>query len=220
VTLVTLGTATAAVDGPLTLDLNFAVVFVRVVVFVVVVVIVLGSPDGQGYRSVRRYTVLFPVVARPSRTTVKCVQAALAPQQTRPRRCSVRVVLLTRLVRSQSHLRELTRVDLAKELLVRSAPRAAFVESVLENALTLTVVGMTRRTAAVWPLVHSDARRRATLCVAILVFIAATWRLGRATSKVVETVSIPALRSLGWGIVTVGQVVCRLAVAVTKARHG
>lgn len=123
---------------------------------------------------------------------------------------------------SQSHLRELTRVDFAKELLVRSAPRAAFVESVLENALTLTAVGMTRRTTAVGPILHSDAGRRATLrlYVAILFFMTASWRLGRATGEVVETVSVPALRSLSRGIVTIGQVVGGLAVALAEARHG
>jgi hypothetical protein len=83
-------------------------------VVVVVVVFVVGSPDRQRYRNVRRYAVLFPVVARPGRTTVECVQAALAPQQARPRWCGIRVLLLTWPVRSQGHLRELTRIDFAK----------------------------------------------------------------------------------------------------------
>jgi hypothetical protein len=221
-TLVALGAATATVDRTLTLDLDFAVVFVRVMVVVVAVVFVVGSPDRQGYRNVRRYAVIFPVfpvVARPGRTTVECVQAALTPQQARPRRRGIRVRLLTWPVRSQSHLRELTRINLPKELLVGSASRAAFVESVLEDALTFTLVGMTRRTTAVGPVLHSDARGRAALWfnIAILFLVSASWRLGRATGKVVEAVSVPALGSRR--MVTVGQVVGRLAVAVAKARH-
>ena len=213
--LVALRAATAAVNRSLTLDLDFTVVFIRVMVVVVVVVFVVGAPDRQGNRSVRRYAVLFPVVARPGRTTVECVQAALAPQQARPRRSGVSVFLAWP-VRSKSHLSELTRIDFAKELLVGSASRTAFVECVLEDALTLTLVGMTGRTTAVGPVLHSDTGRRTAL-IAILLLIAATWRLGRATGKVVEAVSVPALRR---GVVTIGQVVGGLAVALTEARHG
>jgi hypothetical protein len=216
--LVALRAATAAVNRSLTLDLDFTVVFIRVMVVVVVVVFVVGAPDRQGNRSVRRYAVLFPVVARPGRTTVECVQAALAPQQARPRRSGVSVFLAWP-VRSKSHLSELTRIDFAKELLVGSASRAAFVESVLEDAFTFTAVGMTRRTTTVGPVLHSDAGRRTTLrlSIAVLFFITASWRLGRATGKVVEAVSVPALRR---GVVTIGQVVGGLAVALTEARHG
>jgi hypothetical protein len=220
VTLVALGAATPAVDRPLTLDLNFAVVFVRVMVVVVVVVFVVRPPDRQGYWNAGRYAVLFPIVARPGRTTIKCVQAALTPQQARPRRRGIRVMLLTWPVRSQRHLRELTWINFSKELLVGSASRAAFVESVLEDALTFTLVGMTGRTTAVGPVLHSDTGGRTTL-IAILLLIAASWRLGRATGKVVEAVSVPALRGLRGGLVTVtiGQVVGRLAIALAEARH-
>jgi hypothetical protein len=147
----------------------------------------------------------------------------LTPQQARPRRRGIRIMLLTWPVRSQSHLRELTRVDFAKELLVGSASRTAFVECVLEDALTLTLVGMTGRTTAVGPVLHSDTGRRATLrlSIAILFLVAASWRLGRATGKVVEAVSVPALRGLRGGMVTVtiGQVVGRLAMALAEAGH-
>jgi len=215
VTLVALGAATTAVDRPLTLDLNFAVVFVRVMVVVIVVVFVVGSPDRQRHRSVRRYAVLFPVIARSGRATIESVQTALTSQQARPRRRGV-MVILTWPVWSKSHLRELTRVDLAKELLIGSASRAAFVEGVLEDTLTFV---KTRGATAVGPLLDSDTGRRTTLwlSIAVLVFIATSWRLGRATSKVVESVSVPALRR---GMVTIGQVVGGLAVALAEARHG
>jgi hypothetical protein len=191
-----------------------------VVKVMIVFVGMVWAPDRQRNWDVRGHAVLFSVVTRPGWATVEGVQTALAPEQARTGRSSIRIIFrLARLVRRKSHLCKLARVDLTEELLVCPASRAALDESVLENALTLIDLALWRPTA-VWAVLHRNSRRRSSLGVAIVLLEAAPWRLGWATGEVVEAVSVPSLGSLGWRIVAVGQVVGRLPVATVEARHG
>jgi hypothetical protein len=213
----------------LALDFYLTVVLVRVVVIKVVVVFLgmIWAPYRQRDWSIWRHAVFFPVIARPGWATVEGVQAALTPQQARSGRSSVRVIFRALwFVGRQSHLREFARVYLTEEFLVCPASRAAIVECVLVDALTLFDMAW-RRSTAIRTVLYSDARRRSLLLlllgVAIILLETASrrlWRGRRATTEVVEPISVPSLRSLGRRIVTVSQVVGRLTVATSEARHG
>jgi hypothetical protein len=212
----------------LALDLYLTVVLVRVVVIKVMVVFLamIWASYRQRDWSVWRHAVFLPVITRAGWATVEGVQAALTPQQTRSGRSSVRVVFRALwFVGRQSHLRKFARVYLTEELLVCPASRAAIVEGVLVDALTLFDMAW-RRATAIRTVLHSNARRRSLLLllgVAIILLEAASRRLWwgrRATTEVVESISVPSLRSLGRRIVTVSQVVGRLTIATSEARHG
>jgi hypothetical protein len=195
-----------------------------VVKIVVVFMGMLWAPDRQRNRSIGRHAVLFPVVTRPGWATVEGVQTALTPQHTRSGRSSIRIIFWALwFVGRKSHLRKFARVYLTEELLVCPASRAAIVEGVLIDALTLFDMAW-RRSTAVGTILHGSARRRSLLLAVAIFFLEATprrLRRGRwATAEVVETISVPSLRSLRRRIVAVSQVVGRLTVATSEARHG